>query len=962
MSNKDKLQRLLKQFTEQHDFGTNKTFGLTAEQAAEIIGTKRNLISQILNQLNRDLQAVKINTRPVYFLDRESLEKRFDVVLTGDLIFNSFSELQKVIAGGHQTEPQEGRFASDSADVFRKLTGFDGSLKYQVEQCKVAIRYPPNGIPILITGPTGSGKSFLAQLMHEYAKQEKIIKNDAPFVIFNCAEYANNPELLSANLFGYVKGAFTGADRDYKGVIEEADGGYLFLDEVHRLPPEGQEKLFLFMDKGVFRRVGESKGWRKANVRFIFATTENPELILLSTFLRRIPINIHIPPLKDRPLPEKFNLIRQFFKEEARFLQHDILVSKQAFKVLLLADFKGNVGQLRNEIKFSCGRAYHDFSKAKNGNKQIEVNLMKLPENLANSVLTSQAHHQRGELLDHLLLHDVVISWRDEDPSSAPPPIQDQGALKHLTFYDRLFEFLRGFDNQTALNDFIGKATVMIDDYFDSLLFASSSLPKADVLSVRFETIRNCIQSIFEVLKNKYDLRYYDNIGYKIACFINHAFEYQYVADAARYERKFKRYLSAMKETFPREYGITTRIVDFIQSTLDISLGSAEKSVILLYLAGINRGKESNRIKAIIIAHGYSTASSIANVANHLLGENIFESFDMPLEVSSEEIVKKVTQYISTVDTSNGIVILVDMGSLEEIYHGLEKISHGVIGIINNITTQLALDTGSQILQGVSLEELVENVTTRNRSRFKVIRPIRDKRNAIITTCITGIGTAKKIKDLLVRSLDTFSQVIDIVPYDYLKLRDNGFRDNLFKEYNVLAIIGTKDPVIANVPFFSVEEIISGEKEAQFYNLFKDLIPVEGIYQINQSIIKNFSMESVLNYITILNPNKILDQIEMAVDALQYEMKMQFTNEIKICLYIHLSCLIERLVTKTQIDSYNTDSLKDFTLCHKKFIEIVKKSFSVIEKLYSVSMPLAEIYFIYEVLSTKLPDLMDDAK
>ncbi|MEG0411229.1 MAG: sigma 54-interacting transcriptional regulator, partial [Erysipelotrichaceae bacterium] len=85
--------------------------------------------------------------------------------------------------------------------------------------------------------------------------------------VFNCADYADNPELLSASLFGYIKGSFTGADGDHIGSLESADGGYLFLDEVHRLSPEGQEKLFVFMDQGVFKRLGESKAERKANVR-----------------------------------------------------------------------------------------------------------------------------------------------------------------------------------------------------------------------------------------------------------------------------------------------------------------------------------------------------------------------------------------------------------------------------------------------------------------------------------------------------------------------------------------------------------------------------------------------------------------------------------------------------------------------------------------------------------------------
>ncbi|MCP6612573.1 sigma 54-interacting transcriptional regulator, partial [Klebsiella pneumoniae] len=82
-----------------------------------------------------------------------------------------------------------------------------------------------------------------------------ILPADAPFTVFNCAEYANNPELLTSKLFGHAKGAFTGADKAVPGLIETSNGGVLFIDEVHRLPPEGQEKLFHFMDNGSWRRL-----------------------------------------------------------------------------------------------------------------------------------------------------------------------------------------------------------------------------------------------------------------------------------------------------------------------------------------------------------------------------------------------------------------------------------------------------------------------------------------------------------------------------------------------------------------------------------------------------------------------------------------------------------------------------------------------------------------------------------
>ncbi|MCB6288698.1 sigma 54-interacting transcriptional regulator, partial [[Clostridium] scindens] len=95
---------------------------------------------------------------------------------------------------------------------FEKLIGYDESLASLVNQCKATISYPPSGLPLLLYGPTGTGKSFLAQLMYEYAINQGLIAEDRNFLIVNCSEYANNPELLTANLFGHKKGAFTGAD------------------------------------------------------------------------------------------------------------------------------------------------------------------------------------------------------------------------------------------------------------------------------------------------------------------------------------------------------------------------------------------------------------------------------------------------------------------------------------------------------------------------------------------------------------------------------------------------------------------------------------------------------------------------------------------------------------------------------------------------------------------------------
>ena len=113
--------------------------------------------------------------------------------------------------------------------IFRHFIGYDGSMKKQIQRAKAAVMYPPNGIHTLIYGPSGVGKSFLADLMCQYAKTTGNFKEDMPFYQFNCADYAENPQLLMAQLFGYCKGAFTGANEVKKGIVEQCDGG-IFID------------------------------------------------------------------------------------------------------------------------------------------------------------------------------------------------------------------------------------------------------------------------------------------------------------------------------------------------------------------------------------------------------------------------------------------------------------------------------------------------------------------------------------------------------------------------------------------------------------------------------------------------------------------------------------------------------------------------------------------------------------
>ena len=324
-----------------------------------------------MNEHVLEKKVIKITGRPVYFFEKSVVEKIYNVNLRKDTF--SLTEFLEII-----------RPKKDEIKDFNKLIGFDGSLSYNVEQCKAAITYPPHGLPILFYGPTGTGKSFMAQLMHEYAINNGIIDKDKKLVIVNCAEFTNNPELLTANLFGSKKGAYTGADKDNVGLLRIADGGILFLDEIHCLKPECQEKLFLFMDKGIYHMVGDNETWYESKVRLVFATTENPQEVLLKTLLRRIAIISTIPSLEERHIEERKALIYHIFKSESNRIGIEIRISNAVYKMLLNGKFTGNIGHIKNLIRAGCANA---FLKYNEDDKYLGVSIYNMPQYLINESL-----------------------------------------------------------------------------------------------------------------------------------------------------------------------------------------------------------------------------------------------------------------------------------------------------------------------------------------------------------------------------------------------------------------------------------------------------------------------------------------------------------------------------------------------------------------------------------------------
>jgi DNA-binding NtrC family response regulator len=200
---------------------------------------------------------------------------------------------------------------------------------------------------VLIEGESGTGKELVASEIVGRGPRA-----DDPFVVVECG--AISPSLVESELFGHVRGAFTGADRDRIGAFEAADGGTVFLDEIGELRLELQPKLLRAIEAREIRRVGENKP-RKVNVRVISATNRDLEREVNRArfredlYFRLAVLNVRMPPLRER-LDDLLALIRVFLNA-LRVPEHEHLFSEEVLEELAHHDWPGNVRELRNYVE-----------------------------------------------------------------------------------------------------------------------------------------------------------------------------------------------------------------------------------------------------------------------------------------------------------------------------------------------------------------------------------------------------------------------------------------------------------------------------------------------------------------------------------------------------------------------------------------------------------------------------------
>ena len=909
--------------------------GFDAQEIAAELNILRNNVSKELNELHRQDKIIKFAGRPVRYFDKAVLEKLLAIDISDEPCQYRDVEQCLEINGSSPAFHEE-------ANPFGRLIGAERSLKRQVEQAKAAILYPPDGLHTLIVGQTGVGKTLFAHMMFAYGKTMHRFAADAPFITFNCADYYNNPQLLISHVFGHIKGAFTGADSAKAGLVEEADGGVLFLDEIHRLPPEGQEMIFYFMDTGTFNRLGETMRSRNAKVLIIGATTEDPNAALIKTFVRRIPNIITIKPLAERTLAEKLDILKLLFMDEAQRVKKPVRIGVESVKALIGSIGSGNVGQLKSNIKLLCAQA---FLNGIDNPNFIEVDFKMLPPNVKAGLVTLSANRHDLTELTKILSEPLMVS-----PPGKNFQLEDDSAGKESFNLYQIVEDKVALLKEEGISDDLIKQIVATDVnvYVKDLYDKRNSInmtTRERLLRIVDEALVDFSEQISLYVQKRLNRSYRDRFLY--------AFSLHLSAFLKRIKAQENIPYSEIEGAVPKDsicMQVAKEISEMIEKHYNLQVPQVEVEYIALLLESANDDDLSDRVTILVATHGNSTASSMVEVAKKLFNvdETNIVAVDMPLEVKPQAIFAKIMAMLRSMNCRKGVLILADMGSLCNIGPILSEKLKIPVRTLDMVSTPLILEAMRKVdIAGMDLDSIYESLLNFKGYETMDVVPESHRdghKEAIVTICSTGKGAALKLKLLVEDVLKSVGHQAEVIPLGLVNMEKR--LKELSADYCLLAAVGMKKPQY-DIPFISLEELIDGggERRLKMILSHKKLVSMPAVVSNDSTIVKKLCEESLQKFLTYLNPAKVMDVLMEFDQILEKELSLNLSNPLRIRLIVHCGCALERIVTRSPL-TFNEDKSK----VDKQKLAVVKQAAGVFDKTLKLHFDEDEFYFIANMI------------
>ncbi len=867
----------------------------SANYISGALSISRSLASQYLNGFVKDEVLIKVTSRPVYFIYKEKLEEQYQIQLKENLYYS----VQEVLTEILKKEKHKKNFNS--------IMGSETSLRIIVEQLKASLKYPGKGLPVILYGKEGVGKSSLCKEMFCYGLDNNVIDKEAQLckvkVLHGQSDIVNK-------LVGNIND---------KGLFELSKGGIIYIQQAQNLSGEDQQKILKILEEGSFTRDGEEK-IIPLKSRIVLSVDYDYKGNLDYDLIQFFPVICKVPNYDERFYEDKEEILIAFFKKQAINLRKKIFVNKYLLHTLMIRKYKSNLDELKNIIEDICARVNSECSKE---DSELYIRMYHLPEYI---LLDFNEQDEAYEEKNNYINVDIYT--------------KTENSTKMIELFDIVLNKLLTETN--SVNYSIKNLVQELNQYYNAMINSRRMISHQS--KVIEHSVNNSINKTLTLYNMSIPFYCSQLIAYSLHLKQCHSTKFH----DWKIENKLniKRSLHLLESNFKQGKVISDKINYSLHNNLEIEFDDIDKIILMINLTFYNESQNKSKYLSIIIAHGYATASSMAEAANILLGSYVFDAFDMPLDTSMIDIVERLKRYIERYAIRNDILLLVDMGSLEFISNHLDLIDDKNIGVINNVSTKLAIEIGEYTLQDLDMYTVLSKAAINSTSTFSLIEN-KSKKDLIIFISDNGIKMANRVKDLFVSSLPKMIDA-EMMSFALEDIINPQHMAELETEYNLLFISGICSSGDKPDKFISLEDMITSNQLNLICIHLNKYLSIKEIDEFTSKLIHNFSLENVLNSLSILDAKKLLEFVEVALNQMQLLLERRLYGNTLAGLYIHICCMIERLVTKEPLQ--NNLGLEEFEVHNQRFIDIVNKSFTTICSHYGVEISLGEIFYLYDYI------------
>jgi len=869
-TNKDKIFDFLTLYASAH--GNN---GVTTQYLADTLGILRTNTSALLNTLVLEGRVVKSSSRPILYRVKTQADNRED-------------------------------------ECFENIIGANGSLARQIQLAKAAIIYPGKSMNTLLVGEPGTGKSFLAMIMHQYAIAAGVLAENAPYIIFDCRRHQVNDNSFMRELMG--------TDGD-NGLISKASEGILHIDNAHLLSPGLRSQLCSAIERC---QQFDAETKTKSSPMIILASDKSNNTAC-EEYAKLFPILIELPALSDRPMEERMTLIQNFFNIEAARAKKTLTINAELLRCLLLYKCNLNIKQLKGDIKRGCAMAYLREHDSKGD--ALNIYLYDFEPYVRKGFLNYREHRDEVE---RIIPSNYNYSFSG---STMKMSVIDRAKLLSSSLYDEIDRKANDLQERgIAREDVSTLLTAEFEEVFRQYIHEVSNrvINKEQLVKLVDERTIPLVETFLDNVSKELTIKFPPSVFYGLCLHID-----SMVRGNKPRQILPNQQLSEVAEQHKAMYLMSLQFVANIENEFSIKLPPEEAIFITMFLCFEDPVSSTAKNPVILFALlGSGVAASLADMINHLIQFDNAYSFEIPFEHQPSETYEALSDYIKKIDRGKGIIAFYDMKFLNTFFESISLETGIEVRAVEFPVTLMGIEWARRAAVANDVDALYQNVISSLPFYKKPFERV------IVTLCTTGEGGAQELKKYIEKYGDVPNmEIISLSIADREQLRDQ--LQMMQKTAIVHCIVSIEDPKLFGIPFIPISDVLGADPSAlpeilRFKNHEKSRIDFNEVFRY---------LDEQLEYADVKKLQRMLPPVIEQIDRDILHMSL----DTEIGLLMHIACCINRILAKEAIPQniHKDQIIKTHTDHYKNILRIIKP----LEHAFGIIFPDDEIANIIMIIN-----------